>query len=144
MTLTLHPIPGDDRFYCGPTAIAAFTGEHPKGKVREAINRHRYRPATQGVCRMFNTEMVAVLRAFGLRCVEPIRHPHGLTLQEFVRRHPNFCGVVNVTGHYVAVSRGMALDNHSLIARPIAVFKGRRKLVRYSIQVYAATSGYQG
>lgn len=137
MTFKLHPLPGDGRFYCGPAAIAAFTGKHPKQEVRAAINRYRGRPETRGVIGMHNHEVRAVLASLGWRCTTAYKWAiPGLTLRQFVESRPTFCGIVNVTDHYVAVAHGMALDNRSRIARPVAFFPGNRARVQFIMDVW--------
>lgn len=133
--LKLHPLPSDGRFYCGPAAIAAFTGLHPKKEVRAAINVIRGRKSTQGVVLMQCHEVADTLTRLGFRCAR-VPVTAGTTLKDFVARHPGRSFVVNVTGHFVAVSDGMCLDNKSLIARPVALFPGNRKVVKRAILVF--------
>ena len=130
--MKLHPLPSDGRFYCGPSAIAAFTGLHPKVEVRAAINKVRGRKATQGIVLMSPGEIKAVLELFGFK-TRRLETPEKPTLKAFVKAHPDAVFVAFVTGHFVAVSRGMCLDNKSRIARPIDVFPGNRKRVKEAV-----------
>jgi hypothetical protein len=132
--MNLRPLPSDGRFYCGPSAIAAFTGLHPKVEVRTAINKVRGRKATQGVVLMQPGEIKAVLELFGFQ-IRRVPTPDKPTLKEFVKAHPDAVFVAYVTGHFVAVSRGMCLDNKTMIARPIDSFPGNRKLVKEAIML---------
>lgn len=134
--MRLHPLPGDDRFFCGPSAIAAITGLHPKKEIRAVVNQIRYRPSHQGVCYMQTQEVSDALRVLGVNCANPQKHPDKLTLQDFMKRHPAMTAVVEVAGHFIAISNGQALDSLSRIARPIAFFDGRRKRVKRYIQVF--------
>jgi hypothetical protein len=131
----LHPLPSDGRFYCGPSAIAAFTGFHPKGIVRQTVNSLRGRHPSKGIMGMKTWEVAACLRALDVACREPVTVNVRQTLQEFMRARPDFCGVVNVTHHFVAVAGGLALDNKSRIPRPIHLFPGHRKLVAMFIEL---------
>ena len=135
--LNLHPLPGDGRFYCGPAAIASFTGLHPKGEVREAINRIRGRKPTRGIIGMQVHELTAALNLLGLDAMAIYVNGKKPTLRQFLEANPNFCGVLNVTGHYIAVSGGMCQDNQSGYIYPIAKFKGIKKRVVCVISVKA-------
>lgn len=130
--MQLHPLPSDGRFYCGPSAIAAFTGLHPKREVREMVNKVRGRKPNAGVVLMQDFEVAAVLGHFGFSGHTDMT-AMGQTLKAFVKENPDFVGVLYVTGHFVAVSRGMCLDNHTRIARPVDVFPGNRKVIKSTI-----------
>lgn len=128
----LLPVKGP--LFCGPGVIAAFTGFHPHKEVREAINYLRDNPPDTPVEGMTCGEVKAVLEAMGVPCGAVLRGC-GETLRTFVESHPGFVGVVNVTGHFVAVSHGWCLDNGSEVDVPVAKFKGNRALVRNIIEV---------
>jgi len=133
MTVLLN-LPSDGRFYCGPAAIAAFTGFHPFKEIQAAINELRG-VVTGTVVKGMNTEEVSdVLGMLGVDCGAVCLGKFE-TLKAFVDRRPDFVGVVNVTGHFVAVDHGLCLDNGSKFAVPVAAFKGNRKAVWNFIEV---------
>lgn len=137
--LALYPLPGDGRFYCGPAAIASFTGLHPKEEIRASINAVRDRNRTQGVVLMKVEEVVAVLKMLGFEAVSfTIPASERPMLKDFAAKYPDFCGVVNVTGHFIALSNGIAQDNLSGHPYPISKFDGQRKRVKRYIRVWKA------
>lgn len=137
--MKLFPLPGDGRFYCGPAAIASFTGLHPKGEVREAINKVRNRRPTQGVIRMQQSEVAETLKLLGVNVASFTLQNDRLTLQDFAAKYPGFCGIVYVTGHFIAMAGGMCQDNLSGAAYPLSRFSGNRKRVKGFIRVYEVT-----
>lgn len=132
--LFLHPLP-DGRFYCGPAAIASFTGLHPKEEVRAAINEVRGRKATQGVIGMHGHEVVATLKLLGYQA-EEIAIGSKPTLLQFHKNNPNFQGIVNVTRHYIALARDRVQDNQSGGIYNLTRFSGQRKRVKSIIKVW--------
>lgn len=133
--MKLHPIPSEGHFYCGPATIAAFTGLHPKSEVRHAVNMVRSRPSNRGIVRMFDTEISAALSFLGIKS-DVLKVDGGPALKDYVTAHPEFVGVLFVTGHFVAVSKGLCLDNKSRIPRPVAVFPGNRKRVKSAVRIH--------
>lgn len=129
--MKLHPLPNDGRFFCGPAAIAAFTGEHPKGRIREEINRQRGRELTQGVCYMQTFEVRRVIFRFGFRStVEQTSRPKPPTVKEVARAYTCSSMILRTHNHFVACSEGMLMDNHSRWPRPAEMFDGNRARVK--------------
>lgn len=154
----LKPLP-PGRFYCGPSALCAVTGEHPKGVIRTLINQRRNRAATTGIISTDYADLQHVLRMFGMPFVKvslpesrkpldeswnPPRRPR-ITLKDFYDLHaaqPANAGgvwIVNVTHHWVALdSFGYACDSRSHMPRPLASFKGARMIVKGALRVWPA------
>lgn len=78
---------------------------------------------------MYNSELLEIMRRLGFKS-----KPHqewGMTLREFCENWGHMGPfIVNVTGHYVAVSHGMACDNTSKVPVPIAEFPRLGKRVK--------------
>lgn len=135
--LYLHPLPGDGRFYCGPAAIASFTGLHPKEEVRAAINQVRKRKPTQGIIGMWPWEIVQALKLLGFNAeAESIDSKVKPMLKTFHEENPDFVGIVNVTKHYIAMARDRVQDNQSGGIYHISRFSGQRKRVNAIIRVW--------
>lgn len=129
------------RPFCGPTAIAAVTGESFK-TIYKKIRRYRSereRPRAGGrilrggsvldclgrkipIRGMGNIELLEVMRRFGFK---PKPHQeHGMTLRAFCDDRGHIGPfIVNVTGHYVAVSHGMICDTKTKVPVPIAEYE---------------------
>lgn len=133
--LELIPLPGDGRFYCGPAAIASFTGLHPKEEVREAINKVRKRNPTKGVIGLHVHELVEAFALLGFDAFPVYINGKLPTVGAFVEANPDFCGVLNVTKHYIAVSGGKAQDNQSGAIYRLDKFTGKKKRVQCAIAV---------
>lgn len=114
--------------YCGPAAIAAFTGKHPHIEVLATINAMRRVAPQTSVKGMTPSEVKEVLDRMGVVSGE-IQLSRWEPLRAFVEKRPAFIGVVSVTGHFVAVAHGLCLDNGSKFAVPVSRFKGNRKMV---------------
>lgn len=122
------------RPYCGPTAIAAITGApisvvyKKLRRVRADGDRRRYGKVVNGgnvkrvdgkkrrIVGTGTTEVLKVLKRLGYPVVARLpqhKRPAGITLRQLCddRAHlgPH---LVEVTGHWIAMSRGMLCDTH--------------------------------
>jgi hypothetical protein len=135
MEHSLFPLPGDGRFYCGPSAIASFTGLHPKNDLRAIINECRGFRQSQGVIGMSNELVEKVLNTLKVKIsgfYDVERRP---TLRQFALSNPgNF--IVNVRSHYVALSNAWAQDNKSGAPYCVEYFSGNKAKVLRVCNVY--------
>jgi len=148
----LRPLPIGN-FYCGPSAVATVTGEHPKGRVRALINERRGRPANQGVCNSSSRDLQFALRYLGyytdwysqgdIERMYGVQRPTLRAWADDQDGDDDCLFLVNVTGHWVAYDAKTkeACDNHSRIARPIGLFPGNRKLVKGYIKIFGQIKG---
>ncbi len=135
--IRLHPIVCAERIYCGPAAIAAFTGLDPKGRIRCEINRHRNRKLTTGVMGMYAWEVIAVLRRLGVRCGAPTSvESDNFTIKQYVKRRPETPMILVTCNHFVAANNGWCLDNKSRIPRLAENFPGNQARVKKVIEIY--------
>lgn len=121
----LHAVNIDKgRAYCGPSAIAAISGLHPKGEIRSVINRIRGRDENSGVCGLHNRELLSACWVLGYELLPVYWWPDDLqgpmridwksppTLRQFVvRMKSERAMIVNVTGHYVSCARRLVIDS---------------------------------
>lgn len=125
---------GNAREYCGPTAMAAVTGE-PLAVIRDAIREVRGKRAADGdwmpITGLSNSELVNAMIRLGWLPVEKVetdnnysRHDK-FTFGNFLQVH-GYTGpfIVNVTNHYIAVSNGEVCDTHTRI--PIEIKRWKR------------------
>jgi len=122
---------GTRREFCGPTAIAAVTGASLE-EVRDAIRQERgpelrsdggYMP----IMGLHNVEMLGAMDQLGWKVVEEdawrdraelmaASRAKLCTLGEFAAEHGHDGPyIVNVTGHYVAISHGEFCDTRSIL-----------------------------
>jgi hypothetical protein len=124
----LHPPIYDTKAkaYCGPTAISAV-GNVPISKIHKMIRRvrsdyergYRGRVLNGGMVKdirgykkrivgVSNSELLQVMKRLGFKS-KP--HAGGMTLRQFCEDRGHMGPfIVNVTGHYIAVSHGMVCD----------------------------------
>lgn len=112
MASTLYQIDAGRRWYCGPAAVAAITGQSFED-VRAALNMARGRRANCGVCRTDPEEVAGALRSFGMTAT--VRHAVGpvptFRAWRARRRNPSPWAVVAVGRHFVALSGTTLVDN---------------------------------
>lgn len=119
---------GSQREFCGPTAIAAVTGASLE-EVRDAIRQVRgptlradgaYMPITG----LPVVELLEVMDNLGWKVVEEdlwqdraeLKRAKLCTLGEFAENHGHDGPyIVNVTGHYVAISQHEFCDTRSIM-----------------------------
>jgi hypothetical protein len=139
MTLHIPIVDVDTQAYCGPTAISSIANV-PVSKVRSMVQRMRGRDragrrrAIRGMC---NSEMLRIMARLG-RKPQLLGNTHGMTLGQLcadIGHYGPF--IVNVTGHYVALSHGMICDTHTKVPVPIAQYKKLRTRVQYVWQLEA-------
>lgn len=122
----------DTRAYCGPTAISSIANV-PVSKVRQMAQRYRGRDRAgrrRAIRGMHNYEMLYIMTRLG--CKPRPLAMRGMTLKQLcddIGHYGPF--IVNVTGHYVAVSHGMICDTFTKVPVPIAEYKKLRKRVQH-------------
>lgn len=131
----LFPLPGDGRFYCGPAAIASFTGLHPKDDLREIINECRGFRSSQGVIGMSNALVEKVLNKLGVKISGFYDIADRPTLRQFGLSRPGHF-IVNIRSHYVALSNGWAQDNKSGAPYCVEYFTGAKAKVLRVCAIY--------
>ena len=144
----------ETRAFCGPFALAALTGE-PIDRCLDAIravrgddNRGatpRRRRAIRGV---FNWEMERALRALGWR-MDPVSYSRKVSMKRFVETVgtdlKNVPLLVNVTGHYIVLYRGMVMDTTHRIPMAFSLSRRyRRSIVRNAWAVKRAVAAAGG
>ncbi len=128
----LHAVNRDVKggVYCGPTAIAAITGQPVSviykkiRRVRAEGDRRRYGKVVNGgnvkrsdgnkrrIVGTHNWEVLKVLKRLGYNAVA--KGAEVMTLRAFCEDRAHLGPhLINVTGHYVTVSRGMILDTRT-------------------------------
>lgn len=135
----LHPLPYG-RFYCGPSAIASFTGLHPKDDLRERINVARGFRESQGVIGMSNRLVVNVLNDLCVRnsgFYEPSKLNQ--TVRQFAEENKDRSFIVNVRGHYIAVSNGYCQDSKSGGVYRADLFTGAKCKVLRVCEIFTLT-----
>jgi len=125
------------RAFCGPTAIAAVTGE-PVSVIRDVVRGLRG-PRSNGTRRaimgMSNTELLKVMTMLGWNLTErdPAYRTGVLRLGDFLDTRARNDGpfVVNVRNHYYAASHGEVCDTNLQIPIEIERFRnGRQRWVQ--------------
>lgn len=117
-------------FYCGPSAIAAVTGKTCV-EARIAINLARGARPNRGIIGLSSTDMMLALRSMGVLLGNHVISSRVVTLQELAESLEGSANyVVNVTGHYVALCRGVVADNRIRFGCPVSEHPCRRKHVR--------------
>lgn len=114
--------------YCGPTAIAAITG-HPISVIKETIREISGHRMVTGVS---NKDLLAAMAKLGWCPVETVEtenehysHRDLFKLGDFLDAHGDRGPfIVNVTGHYIAVSHGEVCDTATKL--PIDIKKWRK------------------
>lgn len=135
ITMELFNVSGIGRpLYCGPAAISALTGKHPHREIRAAVNEIRGHHPDCAIEGMSDYEVAEVLKMLGISC-SGVNYTQLETLQEFICEHPFFVGVAGTKDHFISISNGWCLDNHSECARPLSKFRGRRKTIWTYISV---------
>jgi len=140
------------RAFCGPTAIAAVTGT-PISKVHKMVRRLRADKEREWRGRvlnggrvkdllgrrmpvkgMHNRELVEIMRRLGFKVKHarwPVPGRRTETLQAFCEDRGHMGPfIVNVTGHYVAVSHGMICDTLKRTPVPFAEYPKLRSRVK--------------
>jgi hypothetical protein len=127
--MTLHT-PNYDirtRAYCGPTAISAVTGE-PISVIRDAIRQAsgkiaRANGSAWPITGVNNENLLAAMQLLGWQIVEQWSEPAAggpYTLDSFARDRGNDGPfIVNVTGHYVAISQGEFCDPFTVLPKDL-------------------------
>ena len=107
------------RWYCGPHAIGAITGESFE-TVRAAINRYRGRAPNIGVTGMHSHEGKAALNYLGYDLDKRYHAMYGPgegppTFKQWLKRPRNEDQIwlVELTTHYVIVQGDWFIDNHT-------------------------------
>lgn len=129
-----------NRAFCGPTAISAVANV-PISKVRKMVRRYRNdrrrhfgigpRKRKSAIMSMTNSELLTVMRRLKFKVT-----PHtgdGMTLRQLcddIGHTGPF--IVEVTGHYVAISHGMICDTLTRVPVPFSEYKHKKcKVKRY-------------
>lgn len=123
------------RAFCGPTAMSAITGE-PISRIRDVIRQVWGNPRTDAgrawpVMGLDNKSMIEAMYLLGWGVVEKATSENNLFTRDIFRFGDflDACGhvgpfIVNVTGHYIAVSHGEACDTATQL--PIEIARWRR------------------
>jgi len=120
--------------WCGPTALAIITGRTLKYCHNKLAKLEWKEPRyLKGVS---NGSMLMALRDMGY-LTAPANDACGLTLRQYideVQSTPHFRGVmlVNVTNHYVVISKGMVADNFSRDSMPVRNHRSWRRKIKHA------------
>ena len=149
----------ETRAFCGPFALAALTGE-PIDRCLDAIravrgddNEYRERigaaPRRRGVAirGVYNWEMDRALKTLGWR-MDAVPHKSKISMKRFVETIGMALKdsplLVNVTGHYIVLYRGMVMDTTYRIPMAFSLSRRyRRSIVRnaWAVKRAAAVAG---
>ena len=127
---TLHVPASGNRWYCGPHAFATLTGCNFKS-TRTRLNDMSNRPLNAGIRGYATNDLVSALRSgpFGLRVNE--MHNRGkITFKDFEKTYPEGTYLIELTMHFVIVSDGWFIDNHSKGWVHMAFAPWKRKRVK--------------
>lgn len=132
--------------FCGPTAIAAITGQ-PLETVIAAVTAHRAKHGTPRRLRnrgavvrsMFASEIAPVCEALGWRAEE--HHGACMTFAQWQRVRKQAPYVVLVTGHFVAVSGHWFVDTRYREPIPLTRAPYRRMRVKRYWPMQPITGG---
>lgn len=132
----LHAAPGTALSFCGPTALAAITGETVE-RIEQIIVAHRAqhgqprRDKKRGaiVRTMWANEVAPVCAALGWRVVVE-RYRPGMTFAQWQAQRGDGPHLVLITGHFVAVSGHWFVDSGNRLPIPLSRAPYRRKRVR--------------
>jgi hypothetical protein len=133
------------RAFCGPTAISAVTGL-PISQIRDAIRSAGGKKLTADgrahpIMGVSNADLLAAMEALGWRVVDKMQgvdyrlpakeRMKPYRLREFFDYAQMHEGpfIVNVTGHYIAVSEGEVCDTYTKL--PIPLVRWKRGLNRH-------------
>lgn len=126
--------------YCGPTAIAAITGRTKK-EIYQAIHEARldtcgeeaYQARKDGALRrmpvfgLSNDDLMLAMDILGWTLIAHAPPPRGTTLDTFMEALGRMgTYIVNVTGHYIAVSQGEVCDTATRMPIPYASWRNKR------------------
>jgi hypothetical protein len=130
------------RAFCGPTAMSAVTGL-PISEIREMIRDVWGKTKSNGhampVMGLDNASLLASMRRFGWEVADtadcengPDERRNRFRLGDFLdAKGDDGPFIVNVTGHYYAVSQGEICDTFSCLPKEIVRFrKGRARWVK--------------
>lgn len=120
---------GRSRVFCGPTAMSAVTGE-PISVIRDAVRQASGKITKKDgsawpVMGMHNKDLIAAMRLLGWRVAERWRERRRkgdkpYTLDAFAKDHGHDGPfIVNVTGHYVAISQGEFCDTATVLPKDL-------------------------
>jgi Protein of unknown function (DUF3102) len=115
------------RPYCGPTAMSAVTGR-PVSEIGDAIRQAsgkitKANGADWPIMGVDNDSLIKAMAFLGWNVVEMGAEPTKYTLDEFAHDHGRRGPfIVNVTGHYVAISDGEFCDTFTKL--PCDLFGG--------------------
>lgn len=125
------------RTYCGPAALAAITGAEAIPDARAWFNAVRGRPSNKPVMGAHTHELRAVLCSRGYGHVSTKIKRWDLTLQRFALEHakPDTTYILEVTGHFVVLRNGVAVDTRTRFGAPVSLFRGRKARVREIIEI---------
>ena len=128
------------RAFCGPTAMSAVTGIRIS-EIRETIRKIRGTVASNGaampVTGLANDELIQAMELLGWKIAEKAdcetdQRKEVFRLGEFLDANGHLGPyIVNVTGHYYAVSHGEICDTFTCLPKPIERFrKGRARWIQ--------------
>jgi hypothetical protein len=124
-------------WYCGPHAFAVLTGcsfESTRTRLNDMANRR----LNAGICGYATDNLVRALKAgpFGLRVTEAYEHMTGYTVfKDFEKYYPEGTYLIELTNHFVVVSDGWFIDNHSKGKVHMAFAPWKRKRVKRVFRV---------
>ncbi len=130
------------RAFCGPTAMSAVTGE-PISVIRDTIRQASGRIETSDgrahpVMGVASEHLVEAMAMLGWEVVDKVETENEINkrdifrLGDFLDHHGNDGPfIVNVHGHYYAVSHGEICDTFTCLPKDIVRFRrGRRRWVK--------------
>jgi len=97
--------------YCGPFALH-FTTRGDHDEIVQKIKEHRN--SNRPVRGVWHYELVNVLKYYGVGFSELPRIRPKITLARWLKitkRHPKWCYIVMITGHYVVIKGRKLYDN---------------------------------
>lgn len=130
------------KWYCGPFAICAITGEDYEAKVRPMINAIRGRRPSTGVVGMTGREVRLTLKDLGYEGWWYWDYKHegrGIkpTLAKWLRDRPfkDDLVIIQLTRHFVVVQGSHFIDNHTEVPVHISGAPHRRARVERVMRV---------
>lgn len=152
MTLYTPRYAGNRSEFCGPTAIAAVTGEDfdtIRAAIRQASGKLETKDGRAHPVMGVRIEwLVAAMGFLGWRAVEHQATDNRrnrrdiFSLGDFLDAHgkDHASYIVNVTGHYYAIGNGEICDTFTKLPMDIVRFRKRRKWVHHWWRFERATA----
>lgn len=120
--------------FCGPFVLHFTTRENPEDIVQRI---KEYRRSNRAVRGMRHYELTDALRYYGVPHCELPRIRPKITLARWLKitkRHPSWCYIVMITGHYVVIKGRKLYDNANRNGIWIRRYGHRRKRVYVAVE----------